>query len=255
MMARWHLQDVAAALLAAGGLAAAAGAAWHLQAAAHDLAERAQQAATRHAGLLAAAGGLPSATQVGSWLGEATRLDQLRSSQEAARTALATRRDELARERERCRAQARSRQLAGDGPFSPGAEPDPPGPNILHPTWQAWRARQEACTALNQQVAVVDQELPGLSQALATMAGSATAAAQRATALRDQAAAAQAVLDDPELRRELTLVASGPGTARLLLAVVHLPLTGCLLLLGLRALTRLALLRGWLGWKRLHHAA
>ncbi|MCK6487158.1 MAG: hypothetical protein L6R48_02250 [Planctomycetes bacterium] len=253
-MARWHLQDVAAALLAAGCLAGAAGAAWHLHTAGHDLAARARQAADRHAGLLAAAGGLPSASQVGTWLGEAARLDQLRTSQEAARTALAARRDELARERERCRTQARSRQLAGDGPFSPGAEPDPPGPNFIHPTWQAWRARQEACTALNQQVAAVDQELPGLSQALATMAGSAAAAAQRATALRDQAAAAQAVLDDPELRRELTLAASGPGAARLLLALVHLPVAGCLLALGLRALTRLALLRGWLGWKRLAHA-
>lgn len=253
-MSRWPVQDVAAATLALACLAGAAGAAWHLDAAARDLAARASAAAIRFAPLLEAAGGLPDHALVAGWHDQAGRLERVQGAQEGARSALAARRDELVRERERCRSQARLRALSGDGPFSAGPEPDPPGPNWLHPTWQAWQARHQAAQALNREVAAVERELPGVAAGLEAIAAGAGEAARQAAALRDRAATAQAVLDDPLLRRDLGLAATGPGAARTLLLLVHLPVAGLLLLLGLRALLRLALLRGWLGWTTLHHA-
>jgi hypothetical protein len=249
------LQELLAALLALTCLTGAAGALWHLDAEARALAVRAHAAAARFAPLLEAAGGMPDHALVARWQQQADHLEQMGASRESTRSTLAARRDQLERERRRCRSQAALRGLAGDGPFDPGPEPDPPGPNWLHPTWQAWDVRRQACAALNRELAAIDGELPGLGAGIDALAAGAAAGSRQAEELRGRIDAARTVLDDPALRRELALAVTGPDAARGALLLVHLPVAGLLLLLGLRALLRLALMRGWTGWLILHSGA
>jgi len=145
--------------------------------------------------------------------------------------------------------------------FDAGPEPDPLGPNVAYPAWHAWKTAKEAADAANDAMFQARNRIHQTRLELA-------AAVQRSTATLGQVEALRTTLSglrqakndlleamrDPQRLQQLQRTATGVHWQSGIAIVLHAPFLVLCLAYVVSFAFRLAVMREWLGAKRLSHA-
>lgn len=150
--------------------------------------------------------------------------------------------------------QAAEGGLLGLGPYSAGPPPDTWGPRILYRDWWKWRAKKKLADTLNQQYRKHTKAFTTAKAVVEETRSLVRALGQDIARLRDLKNATVAALRDPVRRDELVAAARSSETTRFITCVLHVPIAFYFALLFVRTMFRLAILREWIGPRRLSRA-
>jgi septal ring factor EnvC (AmiA/AmiB activator) len=248
-----RLQDLVAGFLAVAFAVGLVATVWHLASRYSEIGERAAEARRRFGELAEqAATGFPQMVTALEMQID-TRLRDRRVQEDRSKTA-GDNLDRTAREQEKLRREALEKELTGLGPFDAGPAPDTWGPRIFHAKWWKWRAKKKVVEALNKQYHRHETKVVALKSAILDAKRLIAAIDADIKRLRDLKNTTQEILRDPRQREELAAAIQQSTGAQVVLFLLHVPIAIYFLILCVRAWFRLAILREWLGSKRLCRA-
>ena len=251
---RIRLQDLIATTLAVVfglGLAATA---WHLAQRYGEVAERVSNARQRFDELvhLAETGIAPhTVTLIENEIDELLR--KRRVQEEAVTTANVTKAFSEA-EHQRLREEAKTQGLEGLGPFDAGQEPKRWYPHVFSSAWWKWKARSKLIDGLNKQYYKHQQTIETVKSVIIETRKAVAAVDADVSRLRDRKNSMMQILSDQSQRDKLVEDIRESTAAMTLVFLLHIPIALYFILLFVRAMFRLAILREWIGERRLCHA-
>lgn len=248
-----RLQDLVAAFLALAFAVGLGATGWHLVGRCRDINERTAEAQRSFAALVdQAATSFPQMiTALEAQID--TRQRDRRVQEERSKTA-GDNLDRATQEQEKLRREALEKELTGLGPFDPGPPPDTWGPRVFHAKWWKWRAKKKVVEALNKQYHRHEAKVMALKSAILDAKRVIAGLDVEIRRLRDLKNTTQDVLRDPRRRDELAAAIRQSTGAQVVLFLLHVPIAIYFLILCVRSWFRLAILREWLGPKRLCRA-